>query len=131
MTAEAEAGSPPVRLLRWATAVLPTARPWQWPKNLLVFAAPLAGTATRLIKAAAPETDPSTTALLSAGDDAVLRELARGDVTAALTVGFEALPGAAFPLTARVSGPKPADGRDGVTRLRGHIRGVRAELRFQ
>ena len=43
MTAEAEAGSPPVRLLRWATAVLATARPWQWPKNLLVFAAPLAG----------------------------------------------------------------------------------------
>jgi len=43
MTAEAEAGSPPVRLLRWATAVLTTARPWQWPKNLLVFAAPLAG----------------------------------------------------------------------------------------
>ena len=43
MTAEAEAGSPPVRLLRWVTAVLATARPWQWPKNLLVFAAPLAG----------------------------------------------------------------------------------------
>jgi decaprenyl-phosphate phosphoribosyltransferase len=43
MTAAAEAGSPPVRLLRWVTAVLTTARPWQWPKNLLVFAAPLAG----------------------------------------------------------------------------------------
>jgi decaprenyl-phosphate phosphoribosyltransferase len=43
VTAEAEAGSPPVRLLRWVTAVLTTARPWQWPKNLLVFAAPLAG----------------------------------------------------------------------------------------
>src|ERR1700689_1724968 len=43
MTAEAQAGSPPVRLLRWVTAVLATARPWQWPKNLLVFAAPLAG----------------------------------------------------------------------------------------
>jgi len=43
MTAEADAGSPPVRLLRWLTAVLTTARPWQWPKNLLVFAAPLAG----------------------------------------------------------------------------------------
>jgi alkylation response protein AidB-like acyl-CoA dehydrogenase len=66
----------------------------------------------------------ATTALLSAGDDAVLRELARGDVTAALAIGFEAVPGAAFPLTARVSGPKPADGRDGVTRLRGRIRGV-------
>jgi decaprenyl-phosphate phosphoribosyltransferase len=43
MTAEAEAGSPPVQLVRWVTAVLTTARPWQWPKNLLVFAAPLAG----------------------------------------------------------------------------------------
>jgi len=43
VTAEAEAGSPPLRLLRWVTAVLTTARPRQWPKNLLVFAAPLAG----------------------------------------------------------------------------------------
>src|SRR5580692_12325066 len=43
MTAEAEAGSPPVRLLHWPVAVLRTARPRQWPKNLLVFAAPLAG----------------------------------------------------------------------------------------
>jgi decaprenyl-phosphate phosphoribosyltransferase len=43
VTARAEAGSPPVRLLRWVTAVLTTARPRQWPKNLLVFAAPLAG----------------------------------------------------------------------------------------
>jgi decaprenyl-phosphate phosphoribosyltransferase len=41
---EAEAGSPPGRpLLRWVMAVLTTARPRQWPKNLLVFAAPLAG----------------------------------------------------------------------------------------
>jgi decaprenyl-phosphate phosphoribosyltransferase len=31
------------RGLRWAAAVLRTARPRQWPKNLLVFAAPLAG----------------------------------------------------------------------------------------
>ena len=28
---------------RWVVAVLRTARPRQWPKNLLVFAAPLAG----------------------------------------------------------------------------------------
>ena len=33
----------PARGLRWAVAVLRTARPRQWPKNLLVFAAPLAG----------------------------------------------------------------------------------------
>jgi decaprenyl-phosphate phosphoribosyltransferase len=31
------------RGMRWAVAVLRTARPRQWPKNLLVFAAPLAG----------------------------------------------------------------------------------------
>ncbi len=29
----------------WPMAVLQTARPWQWPKNLLVFAAPIAGSA--------------------------------------------------------------------------------------
>jgi len=33
----------PARAARWAVAVLRTARPRQWPKNLLVFAAPLAG----------------------------------------------------------------------------------------
>ena len=33
----------PARGLRWAVAVVRTARPRQWPKNLLVFAAPLAG----------------------------------------------------------------------------------------
>ena len=31
------------RRLRWLAAVVQTARPRQWPKNLLVFAAPLAG----------------------------------------------------------------------------------------
>jgi decaprenyl-phosphate phosphoribosyltransferase len=31
------------RGIRWVVAVLRTARPRQWPKNLLVFAAPLAG----------------------------------------------------------------------------------------
>jgi decaprenyl-phosphate phosphoribosyltransferase len=35
--------APPARRARWAVAVLRTARPRQWPKNLLVFAAPLAG----------------------------------------------------------------------------------------
>jgi len=66
----------------------------------------------------------ATTALLAAGDDATVRELARGDVTAALAVGFATGPGAAFPLTVRVSGPKSSDGRAGVTRLRGQVRGV-------
>ena len=31
----------------WPMAVLRTARPRQWPKNLLVFAAPLAGVVAR------------------------------------------------------------------------------------
>ena len=66
----------------------------------------------------------ATTALLAAGDETRVRELARGDVTAALAVGFETGPGAAFPLTARVAGPKPVDGRSGVARLRGRIQGV-------
>jgi len=35
--------TPLARGARWAVAVLRTARPRQWPKNLLVFAAPLAG----------------------------------------------------------------------------------------
>jgi decaprenyl-phosphate phosphoribosyltransferase len=34
--------TPLARRARWAVAVLRTARPRQWPKNLLVFAAPLA-----------------------------------------------------------------------------------------
>jgi alkylation response protein AidB-like acyl-CoA dehydrogenase len=66
----------------------------------------------------------ATTALLTAGDDITVRELARGDVTAALAVGFESAPGAAFPLTARVSGPKSSDSQAGVHRLRGRVRGV-------
>jgi len=36
------AASPPAPV-RWVAAALETARPRQWPKNLLVFAAPLAG----------------------------------------------------------------------------------------
>ena len=66
----------------------------------------------------------ATTALLSAGDDATVGELARGDVTAAVAIGFETGPAEAFPLTVRVSGPKSSDGRAGLTRLRGRVRGV-------
>ncbi|MGH3189964.1 MAG: decaprenyl-phosphate phosphoribosyltransferase, partial [Streptosporangiaceae bacterium] len=44
MTAGLEAAqAAPARLGRWLSAVVRTARPRQWPKNLLVFAAPLAG----------------------------------------------------------------------------------------
>ncbi len=41
--AEVAAGPEPARRASWLLAVLRTARPRQWPKNLLVFAAPLAG----------------------------------------------------------------------------------------
>jgi decaprenyl-phosphate phosphoribosyltransferase len=41
--AEVAAGPGHVRRASWLLAVLRTARPRQWPKNLLVFAAPLAG----------------------------------------------------------------------------------------
>jgi decaprenyl-phosphate phosphoribosyltransferase len=37
------AAASPARGVRWLIAVVRTARPRQWPKNLLVFAAPLAG----------------------------------------------------------------------------------------
>src|SRR5262249_12648252 len=37
------AGGRPPSASRWLTAVVRTTRPRQWPKNLLVFAAPLAG----------------------------------------------------------------------------------------
>jgi decaprenyl-phosphate phosphoribosyltransferase len=40
---EVTAVSPPRQQVSWPVAVLKTARPRQWPKNLLVFAAPLAG----------------------------------------------------------------------------------------
>jgi decaprenyl-phosphate phosphoribosyltransferase len=41
--AAAGRGAPALWLARWLVAVVRTARPRQWPKNLLVFAAPLAG----------------------------------------------------------------------------------------
>ena len=37
------AAAPPASPARWLRAVIVTTRPRQWPKNLLVFAAPLAG----------------------------------------------------------------------------------------
>jgi len=41
--APATAAVSPFSLTRWGRAVIQTTRPRQWPKNLLVFAAPLAG----------------------------------------------------------------------------------------
>jgi decaprenyl-phosphate phosphoribosyltransferase len=42
-TSALRASTLPVVTTRWLTAVVRTSRPRQWPKNLLVFAAPLAG----------------------------------------------------------------------------------------
>ena len=66
----------------------------------------------------------ATRVLLAAGYEAVLGELARGDVTAALAVGFETPPGAGFPQGVRVTGPTGRDGAAGLTRLRGQVRSV-------
>jgi alkylation response protein AidB-like acyl-CoA dehydrogenase len=66
----------------------------------------------------------ATTVLLSAGYDAVLGELARGDVTAALAASFETPPGSGFPATVRVTGPRGRDGTAGLTRLSGRVRSV-------
>jgi len=66
----------------------------------------------------------ATTALLAAGDHTRLAELARGDVTAALAVGFGTRPGAPFPDAVRVSGSRAGDGTSGLTRLRGRVPGV-------
>jgi alkylation response protein AidB-like acyl-CoA dehydrogenase len=66
----------------------------------------------------------ATAALLSAGDDVLLRQVASGRATAAFAVGFETPPGSVFPLTVRVSGPKSGDAGTGITRLRGRVAGV-------
>ena len=54
----------------------------------------------------------------------LLAKMADGGVTAALAVSFAAGPGAAFPASVRVAGPKPGDAATGVARLRGMVTGV-------
>jgi alkylation response protein AidB-like acyl-CoA dehydrogenase len=73
----------------------------------------------------------ATAALLSAassvpdgGADGLLRRLADGSVTAALAVPFATAPGVKFPLSVRVTAPRPGDGRTGVARLRGMVSGA-------
>jgi alkylation response protein AidB-like acyl-CoA dehydrogenase len=65
----------------------------------------------------------ATTALLSAGDDSLLSELASGAVTAALVVPFAAAPGRQVPLTVRLTGSQPDDAA-GTYRLTGAVTGV-------
>jgi len=55
---------------------------------------------------------------------ALLKRLASGDATAALAVEFSAFPPALPAAGVRVSGARPGDDEDGVTRLRGTVRSV-------
>ena len=68
----------------------------------------------------------ATTALLSVPEGAtgLLAKMADGGVTAALAVPFATAPGAAFPASVRVAGPRPGDAASGVARLRGMVAGV-------
>jgi alkylation response protein AidB-like acyl-CoA dehydrogenase len=78
----------------------------------------------------------ATTALLSAADSSdtplaparaaadLLRRMADGGVTTALAVPFATAPGAGFPVSVRVAGPRPGDAAAGVARLRGAVSGV-------
>jgi alkylation response protein AidB-like acyl-CoA dehydrogenase len=73
----------------------------------------------------------ATAALLSAASDwpdgtadGLLRRMADGGVTAALAVPFATVPGAAFPLSVRVTAPRPGDERTGAARLRGMVSGA-------
>ena len=54
----------------------------------------------------------------------LLAKMADGGATAALAVPFATAPGAAFPASVRVAGPKPGDAATGVARLRGMVTGV-------
>jgi alkylation response protein AidB-like acyl-CoA dehydrogenase len=77
----------------------------------------------------------ATAALLSVGSaDAssasaravadLLGQLADGEVTAALAIPFATAPGAAYPVTVRLSGTRPGDSANGISRLSGLVSGV-------
>jgi alkylation response protein AidB-like acyl-CoA dehydrogenase len=65
----------------------------------------------------------ATTALLAAGDDELLTELAGGEVTAALAVPFATGPGQRAALTVRLAAPKAGDAAGGY-RLTGTVTGI-------
>jgi alkylation response protein AidB-like acyl-CoA dehydrogenase len=54
----------------------------------------------------------------------LLRRMADGSVTVALAVPFATVPEGGFPVSVRVSAPKPGDTQTRVTRLRGTVSGV-------
>jgi len=57
-------------------------------------------------------------------DDDLIKRLADGSATAALAVPFVTAPGGAFPAGLRLSGLRPGDAENGVTRLTGTVSGV-------
>jgi alkylation response protein AidB-like acyl-CoA dehydrogenase len=65
----------------------------------------------------------ATTALLSAGDDDLLTQLASGEVTAAIAIPFATGPGPVPAPTVRLEGPQPGD-EPGTYRLSGQVLGV-------
>ena len=65
----------------------------------------------------------ATAALLSAGGDELLSELASGALTAALAVPFATVPGSRPAPTVRIDGPRPADAA-GTYRLTGTVTGI-------
>src|SRR6202043_337113 len=54
----------------------------------------------------------------------LLARMADGVVTTALAIPFATTPGAAYPVTVRLSGTRPGDAADGVSRLSGLVSGV-------
>jgi alkylation response protein AidB-like acyl-CoA dehydrogenase len=67
-------------------------------------------------------TDASSASARAVSD--LLSRLADGSVTAALAVPFATGPGAAYPVTIRLTGTRPGDAGNGVARLSGLVSGV-------
>jgi alkylation response protein AidB-like acyl-CoA dehydrogenase len=67
-------------------------------------------------------TDASSASARAVSD--LVSQLADGSVTAALAVPFATGPGAAYPVTIRLTGTRPGDAGNGVARLSGLVSGV-------
>jgi alkylation response protein AidB-like acyl-CoA dehydrogenase len=69
----------------------------------------------------------ATAALVSIAEGAVadlLGRMASGQATVALAAGFATAPGAAFPVSVRLTAQRPGDAASGTARLRGTVTGV-------
>jgi alkylation response protein AidB-like acyl-CoA dehydrogenase len=74
--------------------------------------------------AAGPSASSATPFTSARAASDLLRRMADGGVTVALAASFAAAPGAGFPVSVRVAGPRPGDAAAGVARLRGMVSGV-------